>query len=162
MIRWIALGSMGFGAWLVVAGQVPVHARVGLADIVAGAVVTQPFGCSNLELEPFDDLCPYHRKHTGIDLAAATGTDVHSATYGTAYSGFQASGAGNYVLVVVDAHVRVLYCHLSALRVASGDAVVPGQVIGAVGATGLATGPHLHFEVDVDGVPVDPATWLGP
>ena len=162
MIRWVAIAGAGIAAWLVVAGQVPVHPRVGIAGVVVGAVVTQPFGCTSLELEPFDDLCPYHRKHTGIDLAAATGTEVHSATYGTAYAGFQPSGAGNFVVVVVDPHVRVIYCHLSAFRVGSGDTVVPGQVIGMVGATGLATGPHLHFEVDVDGVPVDPATWVGP
>ena len=161
MIRWIAMTSAVAGAWLVVAGQVPVHTRLGLADVVVRAVVTQPFGCTSLELEPFDDLCPYHRKHTGIDLAAPIGTPVHAASYGTAYVGFDPSGAGEFVVVVSDAHVRVLYCHLSELRVGSGEAVAPGQVIGLVGDSGLATGPHLHFEVDMDGIPIDPATWLG-
>jgi murein DD-endopeptidase MepM/ murein hydrolase activator NlpD len=160
-MRLIAAAAVALSVWLVAATQVPTHPHMGIADVVVGAVVTQPFGCTALELEPFDDLCPYHRKHTGIDLAAAVGTEVHSATYGTAYAGVDPSGAGNFIVVVVDVHVRVLYCHLSAFRVASGDGVSPGQVIGLVGATGLATGPHVHFQVDVDGVPVDPATWLG-
>jgi murein DD-endopeptidase MepM/ murein hydrolase activator NlpD len=56
--------------------------------------------------------------------------------------------------------VRVLYCHLSRVQVVAGDSVTPGQVIGEVGATGLATGAHLHFEVQVDGRAVDPVNWL--
>jgi murein DD-endopeptidase MepM/ murein hydrolase activator NlpD len=55
----------------------------------------------------------------------------------------------------------VIYCHLSAFRVASGQQVSPGEVIGLVGATGLATGPHVHLQIDIDGVPVDPASFLG-
>jgi murein DD-endopeptidase MepM/ murein hydrolase activator NlpD len=161
MMRWLAMGVVALATWLIVATQVPFQARVGLAGVVVGAVVTQPFGCTNLELEPFDALCPSHHKHNGIDLAAPTGTEVHSATYGVAFTGFDPGGAGSFVVVVDDARVRVLYCHLSAFRVRSGDSVMPGQVVGLVGATGLATGPHVHFEIDVDGVPVDPAVWLG-
>ncbi len=56
--------------------------------------------------------------------------------------------------------MRVLYCHLSIVQVVAGESVMPGEVIGEVGATGLATGPHLHFEVQVDGWAVDPVTWL--
>ena len=161
-MRWLAMCAAALGIWLVVAAQVPYHARIGLGGVVAGAVVTQPFGCTTLALEPYDELCASHHIHTGVDLAAATGTDVHSATYGIAFTGFDPAGAGNFVAVMEDAHGRVLYCHLSVFRVRSGDAVTPGQVIGLVGATGLATGPHVHFQVDVDGVPIDPAAWLGP
>lgn len=161
-MRFLAVAMAVASVWLVGATQVPPPARMRIADVVVGAVVTQPFGCTTLDLEPFDDLCPWHHIHTGIDLAAAIGTAVHSATYGTALTGFDGAGAGNFVVVVVDAHVRVIYCHLSAFRVRSGDGVMPGQVIGLVGDTGLTTGPHVHFQVDVDGVPVDPASWLGP
>ena len=70
-------------------------------------------------------------------------------------------GAGNYVVVVVDEHVRVIYCHLSEFQVGAGDAVAPGQVIGLVGATGLATGPLVHLQVNVDGLAIDPDVFLG-
>jgi murein DD-endopeptidase MepM/ murein hydrolase activator NlpD len=64
------------------------------------------------------------------------------------------------VVEVVDEHVRLLYCHLWRVHVAAGQRVAPGEVIGEVGATGLATGAHLHFEVQVDGRAVDPVVWL--
>lgn len=160
-MRFLAFGAIAVATWLVTATQVTTQARLHVAEVVVGATITQPFGCTSLELEPFDALCPWHHKHTGIDLAAPEGNDVHSATYGTATTGFDPSGAGNFVAVAEDGRVRVLYCHLSAFRVRTGARVQPGQVIGLVGATGLATGPHVHLQVDVDGVPVDPATWLG-
>ena len=59
-----------------------------------------------------------------------------------------------------DSHVRALYCHLSKVTVRPGEQVVTGQLVGAVGATGLATGAHLHFEVQVDGRAIDPVLWL--
>ena len=158
-MRFLAAGSAVVAVWLIAATQVPAHTRMHLADVVVGAVVTQPFGCTTLELEPFDDLCPWHHIHTGIDLAALTGTEVHSATSGRAFTGYDA-GAGNFVVVVLDDHVRLVYCHLSQFRVPSGSSVTAGQVIGLVGSTGLSTGPHVHFQVDVDGRPVDPAAWL--
>jgi murein DD-endopeptidase MepM/ murein hydrolase activator NlpD len=160
-MRFLVAGAAALIVWVVGAAFVPGDPRVDIAGVVVGAVVTQPFGCTNLSLEPFDDLCPWHHRHTGIDLAAPAGTDVHSATYGSALVGFDPSGCGNFVVVLVDPHVRAIYCHLSAFRISDGDSVAPGQVIGLVGETGLATGPHVHFQVDVDGVPVDPVSWLG-
>lgn len=160
LVRAAAVVSCAGLVWVVVAGQMPSHERLPLAAVVVGAVITQPFGCTSLELEPFDPFCPGRHIHTGIDLAARTGTEVHAAAAGTAHVSFDPGGAGLYVVVNLDAHVRVLYCHLSATRVAEGESVDPGQVIGLVGATGLATGPHVHFEVQVDGTSVDPAKWL--
>ena len=161
MKRGIAFVAAVLGVFLIGATQVPSHTRLPISSVVVGAVVTQPFGCTPLELEPFDRSCPSHHFHTGVDLAAATGTPVRSATSGVAVKGFDPAGAGNFVEVFVDAHVRILYCHLSGFAVAAGAAVSPGEVIGYVGATGLATGPHVHLQVDVDGVPVDPALFLG-
>ena len=161
MRRHVAVSAAAIAIFLVGATQVPSHVRLPIAAVVVGATITQPFGCSSLALEPFDLACPTHHVHTGIDLAAPSGQEVRSATSGTAVAGFDPLGAGEYVLVTVDAHVRVLYCHLSAFAIRSGDPVVPGEVIGYVGATGLATGPHVHLQVDVDGVPVDPAVFLG-
>jgi murein DD-endopeptidase MepM/ murein hydrolase activator NlpD len=160
-MRIAGLAAAAVAMFLVGATQVPTHVRLPITSVVAGAVVTQPFGCTDLVLEPFDLSCPSHHIHTGVDLAAPSGSAVRSATAGTAITGFDPDGAGNFVLVVVDSRVRVLYCHLSAFAVRSWDAVSPGQVIGFVGATGLATGPHVHLQVDVAGAPVDPARFLG-
>jgi murein DD-endopeptidase MepM/ murein hydrolase activator NlpD len=145
---------------LIAAAKVPGHVRLPIQTVVPGAVVSQPFGCTTLELEPFDPRCPTHHIHTGVDLAAPLGTEVRSATAGTALLGYDSAGAGNFVIVVVDSHVRILYCHLSAFRVRPGESVSPGQLIGLVGATGLATGPHVHLQVNVDGSPVDPMVFL--
>lgn len=146
--------------WVVAALQVPSHTRLPLTGVVVGAAVSQPFGCTTFELEPYDPFCPGRHVHTGIDLAAPTGTDVHSATAGTARLGVDPNAAGMYVMVNVDAHTRIFYCHLSEFRVRSGESVSPGQVIGLVGATGMATGPHVHFEIQVDATSVDPVAWL--
>jgi murein DD-endopeptidase MepM/ murein hydrolase activator NlpD len=123
-------------------------------------VITQPFGCTSFELEPYDPFCPGRHLHTGIDLAAAMGTPVHSATGGTARVGFDPDGAGLYVVVAVDSHVRVFYCHLSSVAVVHGKAVIAGDVIGALGSSGNSTGPHVHFEIQRDGTSIDPAAWL--
>lgn len=160
LIRIFAIGSGAVLVWLVVAGNVSSHLHLPLDQVVFGATVSQPFGCTTLELEPFDPFCPGRHIHTGIDLAAPTGTEVHSATAGIARIGLDSNGAGNYVMVEVDRHTRIFYCHLSAFRVRPGASVSPRTVIGLVGMSGLATGPHVHFEVQVDGSSVDPARWL--
>ena len=160
MMRVIAIASVAIVTWLVAATQVPSHERLPMAAVVVGAVVTQPFGCTNLDLEPFDPGCPTLHFHTGVDLAARLGANVYSATGGKAFVGYDPAGAGIYVEVFMDPHVRILYCHLSEWRVSSGQEGTPGELIGLVGATGLATGPHVHLQVDVDGTPVDPATFL--
>lgn len=160
LVRVPALTLAAAFMLIVAASQMPSDARLPLERVVEGAVVTQKFGCTTLELEPFDPFCPGHHIHTGIDLAAPAGTAVFSATAGTSRTGFDAEGAGLFVEVIVDAHVRILYCHLSALRVHTGESLTTGEVVGLVGSSGRATGPHLHLEVQVDGRPVDPAAWL--
>jgi murein DD-endopeptidase MepM/ murein hydrolase activator NlpD len=160
VLRIVGMLAGAAVVWLVVAGHVPSHVRLPVEAVVVGATLSQPFGCTTLELEPFDPFCPGRHVHTGIDLAASTGTEVHSATAGIARIGMDPNGAGNYVVVDFDAHTRIYYCHLSQFRVYSGESVSPDFVIGLVGATGLATGPHVHFEVQVDGTSVDPVAWL--
>ncbi len=160
LVRIAAIGATAAMLWTVTASRVPHHLKLARSQIVAGAAMTLPYGCTSFELEPFDALCPYHHLHTGVDLAAPAGTAVRAAVGGTAHVGFDASGAGLYVVVVSDGHYRELYCHLSAALVAEGEDVATGDVIGQVGATGLATGPHLHFEVQLEGRPVNPDRWL--
>ena len=162
VVRIAAVIGVAALIWLVAGSRVQIHERLPLSSIVPGAVMTQPFGCTTFELEPFDPLCPGLHIHTGIDLAAPQGTPVYAAAGGTARIGFDPRGAGLFVLVVLDQHVRVLYCHLSAALVVNGGAVTTGEAIGAVGTTGMSTGAHLHFEVQIDGRSVDPAVWLGP
>jgi len=104
------------------------------------------------------------RHHPGIDIAGATGDPVVAAAAGTVVLAGMApagyAGYGNVVLVDHGQGVATLYAHLSRVDVAMGQAVTQGQLLGAIGATGEATGPHLHFEVRDGGHPVDPVPWL--
>jgi murein DD-endopeptidase MepM/ murein hydrolase activator NlpD len=101
--------------------------------------------------------------HKGIDLAAAKGTPVHAVADGVVIAaGALAENGGRYGNAVIIDHGgrRSLYAHLNSVAVKTGDRVVAGQEIGAVGETGFATGPHLHFEVRQDSQLLDPATML--
>ena len=160
LFRPVAIAALALFTWLTVAAEIPSQVRLPLNAIVLGARTTQGFGCTAVELEPLDPQCPQHHFHTGVDLAAPMGSEVHAAAAGAVSMGYDSRGAGNFVSVAVDGRTRILYCHLAAFRVRPGDAVLPGQVIGLVGATGLATGPHVHLEIQVGGRPVDPAAWL--
>ena len=131
----------------------------GSVEIVPGAIVSQPFGCTDLQLEPVDPSCPGGHFHSGIDLAAPTGTPVLAPGGGVARVG--AGGpCGIHIAIDQGAGIETLFCHLSESVVADGEAVHPGDLIGRIGATGFATGPHLHFEVHRNGRAVDPAAWL--
>lgn len=104
-----------------------------------------------------------NRFHTGVDLPDPTGTSVAAAAGGTVTSaGILAGGYGITVVVDDGGGVETIYAHLSRALVTAGAAVVPGQTIGLVGATGDATGPHLHFETRLRGAAVDPQAALPP
>jgi murein DD-endopeptidase MepM/ murein hydrolase activator NlpD len=97
------------------------------------------------------------RFHAGIDFLAETGRPVASAGFGrVAFTGYSRSGWGNLVIVRHRFGLRTLYAHLSAITTRRGSVVAAGTQIGRVGATGAATGPHLHFEVLLRGANVDP------
>jgi murein DD-endopeptidase MepM/ murein hydrolase activator NlpD len=99
--------------------------------------------------------------HDGIDLAAPLGTPIKTARAGTVlYAGTQ-KGYGLIAIVEHPNGMTTLYAHNRDLRVKTGQAVRQGQVIATVGESGRTTGPHLHFEVRKDGVPVDPLDYLG-
>jgi peptidoglycan hydrolase-like protein with peptidoglycan-binding domain len=99
--------------------------------------------------------------HAGIDLVAPRGTAVAAAGAGrVVWAGFRSGGWGRVVTIAHRRGVRSLYAHLSRVDVRLGDHVRTGERIGLVGATGNATGPHLHFEVRVRGAAVDPLSGL--
>ena len=98
------------------------------------------------------------RQHNGIDYAAPTGTAVRTVGDGTVdFAGTQ-SGYGNIVIINHRNNQQTAYAHLSRINVKAGESVSQGQTIGAVGSTGWATGPHLHFEYRVGGAYQDPTT----
>lgn len=98
------------------------------------------------------------RAHLGVDYAAPTGTPVRSIGDGVVtFAGVQ-NGFGNVVILRHRSNHETVYAHLSRIGVRTGQSVSQGTPIGAVGATGWATGPHLHFEFRVNGVHQDPAT----
>lgn len=100
--------------------------------------------------------------HKGIDLAAATGTPVYAARSGkVTWAATDPKGiAGNWIKIDHGAGYATGYMHLSQIGVSAGQFVTAGQRIGAVGATGRVTGPHLHFIVYKDGVEINPRPLL--
>ncbi len=103
------------------------------------------------------------RFHEGVDLRAPAGADVIAAAPGrVAWAGPRAGGWGELVTLANGRDVRTMYAHLSAVEVKVGEWVAGGAVLGRVGATGDATGPHLHFEVRVGGAAIDPLEALVP
>jgi murein DD-endopeptidase MepM/ murein hydrolase activator NlpD len=95
--------------------------------------------------------------HSGVDLAAASGTPVAATAEGqVVWAAPMAGGWGNLVIVRHRRGVESMYAHLSRIHVSIGQQVRAGEQVGLVGATGDATGPHLHFEVRVRGASVDP------
>ena len=135
-------------------GSVTPSGRGVVAWPLASPVVTSGFG---YRVHPiYGD----RRLHAGVDFRAATGTPVYSGAGGVVvFSGWK-SGYGNTVVIDHGGRLATLYAHNSALAVASGATVTRGQRISSAGSTGNSTGPHLHFEVRVNGTPVDPMNYL--
>jgi murein DD-endopeptidase MepM/ murein hydrolase activator NlpD len=96
------------------------------------------------------------RAHLGVDYAAPKGTAVRAIGVGVVESAGNLGGYGNAVVVKHNNGHSTVYAHLSQMSVRRGQSVAQGQTIGKVGATGLATGPHLHFEFRVNGKHQDP------
>jgi murein DD-endopeptidase MepM/ murein hydrolase activator NlpD len=100
------------------------------------------------------------RAHTGVDYAAPTGTPVRSVADGVVtFAGWQ-NGYGNVIFIKHSGSYSTVYAHLSRIspNARKGARVSQGQFIGDVGATGWATGPHLHYEVRINNVPQNPLT----
>lgn len=124
--------------------------------------ITQGFGCTDFLGEPYDPNCPTRHFHTGLDIAAASGTPIGAADAGIiSITNFGwGGGYGNYVVITHGNGYSSLYGHLSGIAVGQGQPVRRGQVIGYEGSTGYSTGPHLHFEIRLNGVCQNPLSYL--
>ena len=134
--------------------QVTVSGRGVLGSPLASPVISSRFGT---RVHP---IFGTSRLHAGVDFSAGTGTPILAAGNGTVVFAGWKGGYGNTVVIDHGGATATLYGHQSRIAVANGQAVKRGQVIGYVGSTGFSTGPHLHFEVRVNGTPVDPVGYL--
>lgn len=100
------------------------------------------------------------RFHYGVDLAAEEGTEIACFAKGTVKAVGESSSYGKYLIVTHAGGTETLYAHCSAVTVSSGQAVDRGETIAKVGATGMATGPHLHFELQQEGVYLNPIYYV--
>lgn len=103
----------------------------------------------------------YKSCHTGVDSGAPKGTPIHAAASGVVLSTTVSRAYGNMTLIDHGDGMVTMYAHQSAFAVSKGDVVEDQEVIGYVGSTGFSTGPHLHFEVHLNGVPYNPMGWFG-
>ena len=123
--------------------------------------ISQPFGPSTYWFEPPYGSYPHF--HTGIDMVEPFGSPVFAADDGiVALVGSSGSGYGNYVVIAHAGGFDTLYGHLSTALVKAGQTVTQGTPVGLEGSTGNSTGAHLHFELRVNGRPVDPTPYLPP
>jgi murein DD-endopeptidase MepM/ murein hydrolase activator NlpD len=128
-------------------------ARKGLMRTpVEGARLTSGFGMR------FHPLLSYSRMHQGVDFGAPHGTPIYAAASGKAEFVGPHGGHGNYIRLAHANGLKTAYAHMSRFAIKPGQAVTQGQVIGYVGSTGVSTGPHLHYEVWLNGKPVNPMT----
>ena len=129
---------------------------VGTGDMMwpVNGPITSPFG---YRIHP---ILGYRKLHTGIDFGVGYGTPIQAADSGTVIYATWMSGYGNVIIIDHGRGISTLYAHQSSLAVGNGARVSRGQVVGYVGSTGFSTGPHLHFEVRINGNPVDPMGYL--
>ena len=116
--------------------------------------ITSPFGMR------YHPILKVNKMHTGIDIRAASGTKIFAANSGTVIKAGWNNSYGNVVMIDHGGGIVTLYAHNSKLLVSTGDVVSKGQNIALSGSTGNSTGPHLHFEVRVNGEYKDPMGWL--
>jgi murein DD-endopeptidase MepM/ murein hydrolase activator NlpD len=100
------------------------------------------------------------RAHTGVDIDAGNRSPIVASQAGTVTLAGSKTGYGNTVIIDHGHGISTLYAHQSRIVVHAGEHVDQGQYIGNVGSTGHVTAPHLHYEVQVDGVPRNPMPWL--
>jgi murein DD-endopeptidase MepM/ murein hydrolase activator NlpD len=153
--------------WLAEAGAVR-QADVAVANVVSSpsssATSSPPSSAGLIWPVPGPITSPYGMRwgslHPGIDIGAGTGTPIRAAASGRVTVAGYSGGYGNLTVIDHGNGIVTAYAHQSSLAASAGQQVAQGQVIGYVGSTGSSTGPHLHFEVRVNGSPVDPLGYL--
>lgn len=123
-------------------------------DPVDGGTITSGFGYRK---SPFTGKREFH---AGVDIADQWGSPVKATANGVVKYAGRDGGLGNAVIINHGHGIQTRYGHLSKIRVKSGQKVKKGQLIGAVGTTGMSTGPHLHYEVRFNGIPMNAANYL--
>jgi murein DD-endopeptidase MepM/ murein hydrolase activator NlpD len=109
----------------------------------------------------FGKRSPYQLYHTGLDIANIVGTDIIPLYEGTVtYAGEVSWGFGKHIIIDHGDNVSTIYAHLSRIFVYKGQKVKIGDVIGKMGNTGWSTGPHLHFQINIYGIPINPRVFL--
>jgi LysM repeat protein len=126
---------------------------------IAGAPIIQRFGPTSFALEP--PFGGYLHFHTGIDLLAGYGTPIVAAAGGKVTAAGDADYFGTRVEVTDSFGLVEIYAHMSLVNVVVGQEVQQGTTVGFVGSTGLSIGPHLHFQLEVGGMPTDPGPLIG-
>lgn len=123
---------------------------------VKGARITSRFG---YRIHPITEKRGFH---TGLDMAAPEGTPVSSVYFGKVKKTGEGDSWGKYVLVEHSDGFETFYCHLSEIYAQEGSVIRQGETVGLVGSTGMSTGPHLHFEVRINDIRVDPELLIYP
>ena len=140
----------GGGSTYIPSDNIVVSGSGQLSNPCPGASISSTFG-----YRTFDN-----SYHNGLDLAASSGAPTYAADDGTVIIAGWSDSAGNWVVIDHGNGMVTKYMHHSALAVSAGQSVSRGQQIGYVGSTGYSTGPHLHFQVEMNGSAVDPQAYL--
>ena len=146
------------GGRVTMAGDVMAAPKVAIAVPsrmpVDGVTLTSGYGMRN------HPILRQRRQHNGVDLAAPSGTPVFATADGMVGMAQYYSSYGNYVQIEHGGAMQTRYAHLSSYTVSEGENVSKGDLIGYVGSTGRSTGPHLHYEVRVEGEAVNPIPYM--
>ena len=115
-------------------------------------------GCATQMLKPFVE--EKGAQYKGLDIANKRGTVIRASNGGRVTLAKSMDAHGKTILIDHGHGISTIYCHMDSIKVKQGDWIKKGQVIGTIGSTGIASGPHLHFGLSVNDVRVDPTFWI--